>query len=193
MALLRVSSQLVIFVAWWLATHRGAACRFKPSARMPTLPATNDSLAEPLPDAAFVLDDGDGVDLKQESARLDVIDHLVLRWVRWMDSMSQTKLGQMAVLLAAFILPVVFAMLPVLLMYMFLEKGMLMDEARGPRRRASGHRNRHVTYSVTEEGVHPILVFATYVADFATPSTGAFRRRFWRILFRTDPWKLHCL
>ncbi|CAE7833213.1 unnamed protein product [Symbiodinium sp. CCMP2592] len=165
--------QLAFFVVGWLMIHRVVACRLKPSA-MPAVQAANDSMVEPLPDAAFVLDDdGEDVVLKKAS-ELDVIDRLALAWVRLMGSMSDEKLAQAALVAAAVILPLLVSLIPLWLL-LLLEKNILMVESRGPARRQSGVRSRDVTFSVAEEGVSPMLLMYTFVADFAVPNTRPFR------------------
>eukprot|EP00439_Symbiodinium_sp_Y106_P063944 s1741_g9.t5 len=158
--------QLAFFVVGWLMIHRVAACRLKPSA-MPAVQAANDSMVEPLPDAAFVLDDdGEDVVLKKAS-ELDVIDRLALAWVRLMGSMSDAKLAQAALVVAAVILPLLVSLISLWLL-LLLEKNVLMVESRGVR-------SRDVTFSVAEEGVSPMLLMYTFVADFAVPNTRPFR------------------
>ncbi|CAE7209823.1 unnamed protein product [Symbiodinium necroappetens] len=156
----------------WLMIHRVAACRLKPSA-MQEAQVANGSVVEPLPDAAFVLDDGEDVVLKKAS-ELDIIDRLALAWVRFMGSMSDAKLAQAALVAAALILPLLVALIPLWLL-LLLEKNVLMVESRGPPRHQSGAGSRDLTFSVAEEGVSPMLLMYTFVADFAVPNTRPFR------------------
>ncbi|OLQ07618.1 hypothetical protein AK812_SmicGene8976 [Symbiodinium microadriaticum] len=172
MAFARGALQLAFFVAGWLMIHRVAACRLKPSA-MQEAQVANGSVVEPLPDAAFVLDDGEDVVLKKAS-ELDIIDRLALAWVRFMGSMSDAKLAQAALVAAALILPLLVALIPLWLL-LLLEKNVLMVESRGPPRHQPGAGSRDLTFSVAEEGVSPMLLMYTFVADFAVPNTRPFR------------------
>ncbi|CAE7670011.1 unnamed protein product [Symbiodinium microadriaticum] len=141
--------------------------------KMQEAQVANGSVVEPLPDAAFVLDDGEDVVLKKAS-ELDIIDRLALAWVRFMGSMSDAKLAQAALVAAALILPLLVALIPLWLL-LLLEKNVLMVESRGPPRHQPGAGSRDLTFSVAEEGVSPMLLMYTFVADFAVPNTRPFR------------------